>query len=190
MALKRTAAASAPLTESQPISFATYNNTVEFSYDTIAEAFPVVDPGRKPFGNNVLVQIRQPKTQTRGGILLAQDARATEYYNTRVAKVVAVGPLCFSSTHTFRDEDGNPVSHNVPWPEGAWFEIGDYVEVPQYGGQRFTVAHEVEREEFDAGPGRMVPKRVKEEVTFAIFKAKDIIALITVDPRSVKAYTD
>ena len=173
-----------------PVSFQTYSNAVEFAYDSIEDAFPTVEPGRKPFGNNVLVQVRQPKTRSKGGILLSQDARSTEHYNTRVAKVVALGPICFSGTHTFKDADGEPVSYNVPWAEGPWFVIGDYVEIPQYGGSRFVVPFKVEREEFDPGPGRMVKKTVTEEVTFAFFKAKDVIALITANPLSIKSYTD
>jgi len=173
-----------------PVSFQTYSNPVEFAYDSIEDAFPIAEPGRKPFGNNVLVQVRQPKTRTKGGLILSQDARSTEHYNTRVAKIVDVGPLCFSSTHTTFDADGKPRSHNVPWPEGPWFKVGNFVEIPQYGGQRFVVPFKVERDEFDPGPGKMVKKTVTEEVTFAFFKAKDIIALITADPRQIKSYCD
>lgn len=183
---------------SAPISMVTNSNSVEFEYESIEEAFPPVEPGRKPLGHTVLVQIRQPKTKTRGGILLSQDARATEHYNTRVAKVIEVGPLCFTSTHTAdRGEDMSPrfTPELVEWPEGPWFRVGDYVEVPQYGGSRFAVKFKAKREEFDpdAGDGNrggMVLKTVTEEAVFALFKAKDIFALITGNPLQIKAYLD
>ena len=45
-------------------------NKVEFGYDNADEAFPPCDPGIMPFGSRVIVQIRTPKTQTKGGIIL------------------------------------------------------------------------------------------------------------------------
>lgn len=173
-----------------PVSFQTDSNTVSFSYDTIEEAFPTVEPGRKPLGNNVLVQVRQPKTQSKGGIELVSDTRSTEHYNTRVAKVVAVGPLCFSSTHTAFDADGVPHSYNVPWPEGPWFKIGDFVEIPQYGGQRFVAPFLTKAMVYSLELRKKILSDVTEEATFAFFKAKDIIALIEADPRSIKSYLD
>lgn len=172
------------------ISFQTNSNPIEFEYDSIEEAFPAVAPGREPLGHNILVQVRQPKTHTKGGILLSQNVRDTEHYNTRVAKVIAVGPLCFTSTKTVKEDGRDPESFNVPWPEGQWFKPGDFVEIPQYGGSRFVVKYTAMREEFDPGPGKMVPKKVQEEVTFAFFRAKDVIALITCSPLAIKAYTD
>lgn len=170
-------------------TFQTNSNTIEFAYDSIEEAFPLVEAGRRPVGHNILVQVRQPKTKSKGGIFLSQDARATEHYNTRVAKVIGLGPLCFTSTHT-RDDDGKFLSELVQWPEGSWFHVGDFVEIPQYGGMRFTVATKVQREEYNTDERIYEMKTVLEEVTFAMFKAKDILAVITTDPRTIKSYTD
>lgn len=172
------------------VSFQADSNPIEFEYTTIEEAFPEVEPGRKPLGHNILVQVRQPKTRTKGGILLSSNARDTEHYNTRVAKVVALGPLCFTSSKTILDEHDQPIMHSVAWPEGKWFDVGDFVEIPQYGGQRFVAKHKVKREEFDPDQGKMVLKDTLEEVTFAFFKSNNVIAKITCDPRLIKAYTD
>lgn len=172
-----------------PVSFQTNSNTTEFEYQSIDEAFPPVEPGRQPLGHTVLVQIRQPKSKSKGGVYLPGDSRSTEHYNTRVAKVVALGAMCFTSTHT-RDTGEKFESELTPWPEGKWFEVGDYVEIPQYGGSRFVVPFETKGEIFDPGPGKMVETMVKEEVTFAFFKAKDIFAKILSDPLRIKAYLD
>lgn len=174
-----------------PVTFATYGSGPAFEYSSIDEAFPNVEPGRKPLGVNILVQIRQPKTVTKGGILLAPADRSTEYYNTRVAKVIAIGPLCFKSTMEATDQNGAPALVHVDWPEGAWFDVGDFVEVPQYGGQRFTALGMVNHpiRDFENG-GVWTTSPVEEEVTFSFFKAKDIIAKITGDPLTIRAYAD
>lgn len=173
-----------------PTSFATYGSGLDQSYSSWEEAFPTVDPGREPLGVNILVQIRQPKMFSKGGLQLVTDTRASEYYNTRVAKVVAVGPLCFRSSMESQDADGNPTLVHVDWPEGKWFKVGDYVEVPQYGGQRFVVTGKVPHVVPDAETRKMVTVEDDEEITFAFFKAKEIIAKITCDPRTIKAYAD
>ena len=64
------------------------------SEDALAEAFPAVDAGVQPFGSRVLVQIRTPKKKV-GSILLVQDTKDTEKWNTQVAKVIAVGSLAY-----------------------------------------------------------------------------------------------
>jgi len=174
-----------------PISFATYGSGPTFEYSSYEEAFPSVEPGREPFGANILVQIRQPKSVTKGGIMLAPADRSTEYYNTRVAKVVAIGPMCFKSTRDAEDSDGNPVLVHVEWPEGPWFKVGDHVEIPQYGGQRFVVKGKVSHPVRDFDTDRKwTTTEDEEEITFAWFKAKDIIAKITSDPLRIIAYAD
>ena len=177
------------------VAFQTNPNPVAFAYDSIEEAFPKVEPGRKAFGHNVLVQVRQPKARTSGGIILPDESRSTEHYNTRVAKVIELGPLCFTSTHTadFSDhENAVPrfVSVLTPWPEGPWFKAGDFVEIPQYGGVRFTMPVKIVRQEHDPGPDKMFPKTVTEEVTFAFFKSKDILGLLTCNPLQIKSFLD
>jgi co-chaperonin GroES (HSP10) len=135
-------------------------NSVEFSYDGLDEAFPPCDAGVKPFGSRVLCQIRTPKTKTKGGIILTGDVRETEHYNTQVAKVVDMGSLAFKNRNTMES-----------WPEGSWCEVGDFVRVPRYGGDRWSVKTE-------GG----------EEAIVVIFNDLDLVGKVTGDPLAVKAF--
>jgi co-chaperonin GroES (HSP10) len=135
-------------------------NKVEFAYDGEEDAFPDIDPGVRPFGSRILLQIRRAKTKTKGGIILAGETRDTEMWNTQVAKVRALGPLAFHNRNTME-----------PWPEGAWVAIGDYVRAPKYGGDRWSVR--------DAEG---------DEIIFVIFNDLDLVAKITGDPLAMKAF--
>lgn len=129
------------------------------SEDALAEAFPAVDAGVQPFGSRVLVQIRTPKKKV-GSILLVQDTKDTEKWNTQVAKVVAVGSLAYKNRNT-----------QELWPEGQWCQPGDFVRVPKYGGDRWEV-----------------PLNKDENAMFVIFNDLDIIGKVTSDPLSIKAF--
>ena len=135
-------------------------NKVEFEYEGEEDAFPKVDPGVRPFGSRVLLQIRRAKTKTKGGIILAGETRDTEMWNTQVAKVIAMGPLAFHNRNTME-----------PWPEGAWVNLGDYVRAPKYGGDRWSV---------HIADG--------EEILFVIFHDLDLLGKITGDPLAMKAF--
>lgn len=135
-------------------------NKVQFAYEGEDDAFPGVDPGVRPFGSRVLVQIRRPKTKTKGGIVLLDESRDTEMWNTQVAKVRAMGPLAFHNRNTME-----------PWPEGAWVDVGDYVRAPKYGGDRWSVR---------LGEG--------DEIIFAMFNDLDLLGKITGDPLAMKAF--
>lgn len=179
----------------QPIgtraSLLTTANSTEFAYDSIAEAFPNVDPGIKPFGNFAVVQIKHPKMTTKGGIIIPPEARSTEHYNTQVAKVIALGPLCFHTARVKIDAaTGDPTEVLVPNAEGPSFKPGDFVRVPKYGGDRFDVAYTFEGVETDPSNGRQEKATVKDHVIFAIFKAKDVMGFITSDPLTIRAYLD
>lgn len=137
-----------------------YENKVEFDYGSIEEAFPTCDPGVEPFGSRVMVQIRTPKKATKGGIILLDDARETEGWNTQTAKVVAVGPLAFRNRNTME-----------LWPEGTWCAPGDFVRVPKYGGDRWTV-------KVEGG----------DDALIVIFDDLNIVGKITGDPTKVKAF--
>jgi co-chaperonin GroES (HSP10) len=100
----------------------------QVEYDSLEEAFPVVDPCEEPFGSDIIVQLRTPKKRTGGGILLTEDTRAIDADNTQVAKVIAIGPVAFRNRETLK-----------PWPEGAWVKVGDYVRVPKYLGDRWLM---------------------------------------------------
>lgn len=127
--------------------------------DALAEAFPAVDAGVQPFGSRVLVQIRTPKKKV-GSILLVQDTKDTEKWNTQVAKVVAVGSLAYKNRNT-----------QELWPEGQWCQPGDFVRVPKYGGDRWEV-----------------PLNKDENAMFVIFNDLDIIGKVTSDPLTIKAF--
>lgn len=135
-------------------------NTVAFAYADLDEAFPSCEPGVVPFGSRVLCQIRTPKKMTKGGIHLLDDARETEHWNTQVAKVIASGPLAFCNRNT-----------GERWPEGNWCQPGEFVRIPKYGGDRWSVK---------TANG--------EDAMIVIFNDLDLIGKITGDPLAVKAY--
>ena len=135
-------------------------NKVQFAYGSLDEAFPAVDPGVQPFGSRVLCQIRLAKRKTAGGIILTGDTKDTETWNTQVAKVVSIGDLAFKNRNT-----------QQPWPEGSWCEPGDFVRVPKYGGDKWTVRIDDD-----------------QEVIFVIFNDLDLVGKITGDPLAMKAF--
>jgi len=137
------------------------SNKISFDYADLDEAFPPCDPGVVPFGSRVLVQIRTPKTKTKSGIILTNEARETELYNTQVAKVRAVGSLAFKNRNTME-----------PWPEGSWCEVGEFVRVPRYGGDRWTVK----------------ATDSDDEAVVVIFNDLDLVGKVTGDPLAIKAF--
>ncbi len=127
----------------------------------LREAFPEVDPGAVPVGGRILVQWRQTrKTVTQAGIVIVEETKETEKWNNQVAKVIAVGPLAFKHRDTMQ-----------PWPEGNWVEVGDYVRMPKWGGDRWEV-----------------PISDDETALFSIFNDNEVIAKVTGDPLKVKAF--
>lgn len=104
------------------------STVTRLDYSSLEEAFPQVEPGTRPFGDKVLVQIRTPMRRTKGGILVPEESRETEQWNTQVAKVIALGPVAFRNRDTLEE-----------WPEGAWVQPGMYVRCPKYGGDRWQV---------------------------------------------------
>lgn len=166
-------------------SVLTSGNAITFDYESLVEAFPNVEPGIKPLGNLGVFMIRRPKKFTATGFELPADTRATEYYNTQVAKVLALGPLAFK---TVRNVDGEEVI--LDWPEGPWFKPGDFVRVPKYGGDRFTVKAAVREMVKMIGSDTKTPIEVTEDIIFAIFKVKEIQGVITSDPLKIRAFLD
>lgn len=139
----------------------TQETFVQEAHQTIAEAFPDVDPGIVPLGGRVLVQIRRVADKTKSGIVLVDETKETVKWNNQVARVVALGPLAFRNRET-RD----------PWPEGAWVEVGDFIRVPRWNGDR----HEVPVKD------SAVP------VVFVVFNDHEIISKVTGDPLNIKSY--
>jgi co-chaperonin GroES (HSP10) len=92
------------------------------------ECFPVIDHGIEVAGDRVLVQLRRPKTASKGGIIFVDETTQTLKFNETVAKVSQVGPLAYKSPDDL-----------TPWPEGPWCKEGDLVRTIKYGGDRFVV---------------------------------------------------
>lgn len=134
---------------------------VRMAWGSIEEAFPEVDCGHRPLGTRLIVQIRTPKSRTASGIILTQDTKATEAWNTQVAKVIAIGPLAFHDRKTMQ-----------PWPEGAWAKPGDYVRVPKYGGDSWHVA---------------IPGNAEDFARFVLLNDLDLLAMVS-DPLAVRAF--
>jgi len=131
---------------------------------TLAEAFPEVDPLMAPYGARVLVQLRAVKERvTEAGLLLPEEVKETEKWNTMIGKVIAIGPLAFKK----RDD-------MQPWPEGAWANVGDFVRVPKWGGDRWEIDFE------DDG--------LKGKALFTFFNDHELIGKVTGDPRAIKAF--
>jgi co-chaperonin GroES (HSP10) len=125
--------------------------------------FPKVDPGVKPFGSRVLVQIRAARSVSNGGIILTVNAQDTERDNTQVAMVLAIGPLAYKNRNTMES-----------WPEGSWCQPGQFVFVPKYGGVRFERKVPADVESYD------------DAVQYAIFDDLNVIGAID-DPSGFKA---
>lgn len=129
--------------------------------DKLKQAFPFADPGVKPLGSRVLVQVRTPKSKTEGGILLTNNDRDTEKWNTQIAKVIEIGPLAFRNRNT-----------KELWPEGAWCQPEQFVRVPKYGGDRWEVP----------------TANADEAALFVLFNDLDILGIVTGDPTNIKAF--
>jgi len=141
------------------------DSTVAGNSADLREAFPAVDPGAKPLGARVLVQLRRTKkTVTSMGIVLVSETKETEKRQNMVAKVIEIGPLAFKKRDTME-----------PWPEGSWCEVDDFIRVPKWGGDRWEVP---------------VPGEEKEEdpALFMVLNDHEIIAKLTGDPLAMKAF--
>ena len=130
--------------------------------DELAWAFPQVEAGQSPFGGRVIIQLRRIKKKA-GRIIIVDETKENEKWNNMIGKIVAIGPLAFKNRETMQG-----------WPEGSWAEIGDFVRVPRWGGDRWE---------------RPVPGEDGEDpVLFMTINDHELIAKITDDPLSFKAY--
>lgn len=125
------------------------------SASELETAFPPVQPGVRPFGARVLVQLRTVREKTQGGLIIVEDTREFNKENTQLGKVYQLGPLAF------RNRDTGQL-----WREGVWAKPGDYVRIPKWGGDRFK---------------RVVPG-TDDTAIFCIFSDHEIIA--GVDPEA------
>jgi len=130
----------------------------------LAWAFPEVRAGQAPLGGRIIVQLRRIK-KSAGKIILVEETKENEKWNNMIGKVVALGPLAFKNRDTM-----------TSWPEGSWAQVGDYVRVPRWGGDRW------ERIVPDEENGDLNP------VLFMTINDHELIARVTDDPLSFKAY--
>ena len=137
------------------------NEPVASNEAELAWAFPSVDPGATPLGGRILVQLRRTKKKTQSGLILVSETKEAEKWQNMIAKVIAIGPLAYRHRDSMN-----------PWPEGSWCVAGDFIRVPKWGGDRWEVT--VEKDE--------------EPVLFAIFNDHEVIAKVTTDPLSMKAF--
>ena len=132
----------------------------------LAWAFPSVEPGAKPLGGRILVQLRRTKKKaTSAGIILIEETKEAEKWNNMVAKVIEIGPLAFKHRETM-----------LPWPEGSWCEAGDYIRVPKWGGDRWEVP--VPGEEND----------LEDPALFMILNDHEVIAKVTCNPLLMRSF--
>jgi co-chaperonin GroES (HSP10) len=128
-------------------------------------AFPAVNPGAKPLGGRILVQLRRTRQKTTGaGIILVEETKETEKWQNMVAKVIEIGPLAFKHRDTMQS-----------WPEGSWCVAGDFIRVPKWGGDRWEVR--VPNEDDSEDPA-----------LFMILNDHEAIAKVVGDPLAMKAY--
>jgi co-chaperonin GroES (HSP10) len=128
----------------------------------LAWAFPEVNAGQAPFGGRVIVQLRRVRKTAKGSrIILVDETKENEKWQNMIGKVIAIGPLAFKNRETM-----------ASWPEGSWAEIGDFVRVPKWGGDRW------ERNV----PGEDAP------VLFMTINDHELISRVTDDPLSFNVF--
>ena len=98
------------------------------------------------------------------GIILVEETKETEKWQNMVAKVIEIGPLAFKHRDTMQG-----------WPEGSWCEVGDYIRVPKWGGERWEVHVPGEDENEDPA-------------LFMVLNDHEVIAKLTGDPLSMRAF--
>lgn len=144
-----------------------------YEWQSLDEAFPSKKDGcdclTSPLPHLVLLQIRRAKNKSAGGIVFVQETQEAEAGNTQVAKVIAIGKNCFR----------HPDTHEL-WPEGVWFEVGDYLRIPKFNGFRFPIKWKV--------PKKWDAEEPVENVGFVMFEPIHLTGLLYGDPRAVTAY--
>lgn len=127
--------------------------------------FPFVNPGIKPCGTRILLQVRSPVAKTKGGIVLPEDIAETELFLTQTAMVRELGPVAFRDRKTLE-----------PWPEGAWVQPGMFIRMPKYNQDKWWV-------EFDR-PGFAY----KSKALFMLINDLDVLGERTGNPFAIAGY--
>lgn len=142
----------------------------EYSEAEIAQAFPEIDPGFEPFGSRVIVQLRCCKSVTKGKIILTDESKDIEKWNTQIGKVVKMGVGAFKNRTTGED-----------WFEGNWCAVGDYVRIPKYNQDKWEVEAEI-------GETNALGHPITTQVLFMLINDVDLLAKKIGNPLEVKAY--
>lgn len=95
---------------------------------------------------------------------MVEETKETEKWQNMVAKVIEIGPLAFKHRDTMKG-----------WPEGSWCEVGDYIRVPKWGGDRWEVHVPGEDENED-------------NALFMVLNDHEVIAKLTGDPLAMRAF--
>ena len=82
----------------------------------------------KPLNWKVLIQPADIETQTKGGIILPEQAKDNQQILTAHGHVVALGELCY------RDRDTG-----AKWRQETTPKVGDFVTFGKYAGQKIVV---------------------------------------------------
>jgi co-chaperonin GroES (HSP10) len=126
-------------------------------------AFPEVEPGMQPYGGRIIIQLRRVKKR-KGMIYLVEETKENEKWNNMIGKVIAIGPLAFKNRDTM-----------TSWPEGSWANVGDYVRVPRWGGDRWEIKDPTD-------------EQGEDPVLFMTINDHELIAKVTANPLSFKAF--
>lgn len=128
----------------------------------LADSFPNISPNIEPFTDNVIVQMKLPRTKSRGGIILHTEVQDQQQYNEQIGRVVAIGPDCFKKI-TLGGTDRVYTEY---------YKVGDYVRTPLYGGDKNW---------------RKIPNDAENrKVCFAIFKWDELKGKITGSPLDIE----
>lgn len=106
--------------------------------ETLESAFPDVEPGVRPYGSRVLVQLKASARKTKGGLLIGDSDAITDEDNTQVAKVIRVGIGAYCDRAALKR-----------WPEyDDMPQAGAFVRIPLYSNtaNSWTVAHPTDKE--------------------------------------------
>jgi len=142
--------------------------TISVTSDTpdpqeLAWAFPNVECGMEPYGGRIIIQLRRIKKR-KGMIYLVEETKENEKWNNMIGKVISVGPLAFKNRDSM-----------TAWPEGSWANVGDFVRVPRWGGDRWEIKDPTDEQNEDP-------------VLFMTINDHELIARVTANPLSFKAF--
>jgi len=142
--------------------------TISVTSDTpdpqeLAWAFPNVECGMEPYGGRIIIQLRRVKKR-KGMIYLVEETKENEKWNNMIGKVISVGPLAFKNRDSM-----------TAWLEGSWANVGDFVRVPRWGGDRWEIKDPTDEQNEDP-------------VLFMTINDHELIARVTANPLSFKAF--